>query len=88
MKRRVSRRRCLRTPTECGRREHGDSVLIGASSVAQIKEVRYVALRTRRRCSRSQNLDNLEKGPLPNEVVKALDAAWHRVKGQESVYFR
>ncbi|KAE9392441.1 Aldo/keto reductase [Gymnopus androsaceus JB14] len=43
---------------------HHDAVLIGASSVAHIE----------------QNLVDLEKGPLPEEVVKALDDAWESVK--------
>ncbi|KAK1830832.1 NADP-dependent oxidoreductase domain-containing protein [Podospora conica] len=37
-----------------------DGVIIGVSSVQQLEE----------------NLDHLEKGPLPEEVVKALDEAW------------
>ncbi len=37
-----------------------DGIIIGASSKQQLEE----------------NLDNLEKGPLPEEVVKALDDAW------------
>ncbi|VDB82821.1 unnamed protein product [Peniophora sp. CBMAI 1063] len=41
-------------------REHGDSVIIGASSVKHLE----------------QNLLDLEKGPLPEDVVKALDEAW------------
>ncbi|KAI0826485.1 Aldo/keto reductase [Trametes gibbosa] len=52
-------------------REHGDAVLIGASSVKHIE----------------QNLVDLEKGPLPDEVVKALDAAWLAVLPYSSVYF-
>jgi len=46
------------------KREHGDAILIGASSLKHIKE----------------NLDDLEKGPLPEEVVAALDKAWLTVK--------
>ncbi|KAE9389376.1 Aldo/keto reductase [Gymnopus androsaceus JB14] len=46
------------------KRQYGDAVLIGASSVAHIE----------------QNLVDLEKGPLPEEVVKALDDAWESVK--------
>ncbi|KAK7031734.1 Aldo/keto reductase [Favolaschia claudopus] len=46
------------------RREHGDAVLIGASSLEHIE----------------QNLVDLEKGPLPDEVVAALDDAWEKVK--------
>lgn len=46
------------------KREYGDSVIIGASSVEHLK----------------QNLIDLEKGPLPEEVVKSLDDAWGMVK--------
>lgn len=46
------------------KREHGDSVIIGASSVKHLQ----------------QNLDDLEKGPLPQEVVDSLDEAWNIVK--------
>ncbi|RDB24124.1 Aflatoxin B1 aldehyde reductase member 3 [Hypsizygus marmoreus] len=53
-------------------REHGDAVLIGASSVKHIE----------------QNLIDLEKGPLPDEVVKALDEAWLIAKPHASSYFR
>jgi len=53
------------------RREHGDAVLIGASSLAHIE----------------QNLVDLEKGPLPDEVLEALDAAWERVKPYASKYY-
>ncbi|KAJ6580796.1 Aldo/keto reductase [Mycena capillaripes] len=53
------------------RREHGDSVLIGASSLQHIE----------------QNLIDLEKGPLPDEVVKALDAAWQTVKADAAPYY-
>ncbi|KAF8996296.1 Aldo/keto reductase [Cyathus striatus] len=41
------------------KREHGDAVLIGASSLNHIK----------------QNLVDFEKGPLPEEVLKVLDEA-------------
>ncbi|CAF9922668.1 MAG: hypothetical protein GOMPHAMPRED_002639 [Gomphillus americanus] len=37
-----------------------DGIIIGVSSYEQLE----------------QNLDNLEKGPLPDSVVKALDEAW------------
>ncbi|KAJ7681956.1 Aldo/keto reductase [Mycena polygramma] len=50
------------------RREHGDAVIIGGSSAKHIEE----------------NLADLEKGPLPEEVVKALEAAWTAVKGSTS----
>lgn len=45
-------------------REHGDNVLIGASSNAHLEA----------------NLLDLEKGPLPEDVVKALDLAWEHVR--------
>jgi aflatoxin B1 aldehyde reductase len=50
------------------RRENGDAIIIGASNTNQLEE----------------NLINLEKGPLPEEVVAALDAAWERVRGTPS----
>ncbi|KAJ7499457.1 Aldo/keto reductase [Mycena latifolia] len=53
------------------RREHGDAVLIGASSLNHIE----------------QNLIDLEKGPLPDEVLKALDEAWFNVKSYASNYY-
>ncbi|KAJ7122982.1 Aldo/keto reductase [Mycena epipterygia] len=52
-------------------REHGDAVLIGASSLNHIE----------------QNLIDLEKGPLPEEVLKALDEAWLNVKAYASDYY-
>ncbi|KAJ7684994.1 Aldo/keto reductase [Mycena polygramma] len=54
------------------KREYGDSVLIGASSLEHIE----------------QNLIDLEKGPLPNEVVQALDEAWASVKSCSTKYFK
>ncbi|KAJ7612087.1 Aldo/keto reductase [Roridomyces roridus] len=53
------------------RAEHGDSVLIGSSSVDHIE----------------QNLLDLEKGPLSEDVVKALDEAWADVKGIAKPYY-
>ncbi|EPQ58870.1 Aldo/keto reductase [Gloeophyllum trabeum ATCC 11539] len=53
------------------KREHGDAILIGASSVQHIE----------------QNLIDLEQGPLPDEVIKALDNAWAAVKGIATPYF-
>lgn len=43
----------------------GDVVIIGASSTEQLES----------------NLVNLEKGPLPNDVLKALDEGWAKVMG-------
>ncbi|KZT21959.1 hypothetical protein NEOLEDRAFT_1150391 [Neolentinus lepideus HHB14362 ss-1] len=45
------------------RREHGDAVLIGASSVKHIQQ------------------NDLDKGPLPEEVIEVVDEAWASVKG-------
>ncbi|KAK6538077.1 hypothetical protein TWF694_010963 [Orbilia ellipsospora] len=52
--------------------EYGDAIIIGASSSKQLKE----------------NLENLAKGPLPDEVLKALDDGWDTVKGVCVPYFR
>ena len=35
----------------------------------------------------SQNLLDLEKGPLPQSVVQALDEAWDVVKGDVKKYW-
>jgi len=53
------------------KKEHGDAIIIGASSAKQLEE----------------NLVNLEKGPLPDEVLKAFDDGWVRVKGICANYF-
>ncbi|KAF3765558.1 Aldo/keto reductase [Cryphonectria parasitica EP155] len=53
------------------KREHGDAIIIGASSATQLEE----------------NLTNLEKGPLPEEMVKAFDEGWAIVKGVCKPYF-
>lgn len=53
------------------KRGYGDSILIGASSLNHIE----------------QNLVDLEKGPLPDEVVQTLDAAWLDVRPYASQYF-
>jgi len=46
------------------KKEHGDAVIIGASSTKHLEE----------------NLTDLEKGPLPDDVVQALDAGWEKTK--------
>lgn len=51
--------------------EHGDAIIIGASSTKHIEE----------------NLANLEKGPLPDSVVKAIEEAWKIVGGDNFVYW-
>ena len=48
-----------------------DGILIGISSIAQLEN----------------NLDNLEKGPLPDDVVKALDEAWLVSKADTANYW-
>ncbi|EKM52789.1 uncharacterized protein PHACADRAFT_212001 [Phanerochaete carnosa HHB-10118-sp] len=53
------------------KREHGDAIMIGGSGVEQVEE----------------NLTNLEKGPLPEDVVKTLDEVWLSVKAIAANYF-
>lgn len=53
------------------RREQGDKIIIGASSVGHLES----------------NMKDLEKGPLPEEVVKALDQGWERCKGVSIKYY-
>jgi len=54
------------------RRACGDAIIIGGSTLHHIEE----------------NLVNLEKGPLPAEVLAALDAAWASVKANSSTYYK
>jgi len=49
-----------------------DGVIIGVSNFSQLEG----------------NLKDLEKGPLPEEVVKALDEAWMVTKATAPTYFR
>ncbi|CRG87784.1 hypothetical protein PISL3812_04805 [Talaromyces islandicus] len=49
----------------------GDAVIIGASSLPQLE----------------QNLADLDKGPLPSDVVEALDKAWRITKGIVNNYW-
>ncbi|KAJ3472099.1 hypothetical protein NLG97_g11288 [Lecanicillium saksenae] len=48
-----------------------DGIIVGVSSVEQLEN----------------NLDNIEKGPLPEEVVKALDQAWEASKQDAPPYW-
>ncbi len=48
-----------------------DGIIIGVSSIGQL----------------DGNLTDLEKGPLPEEVVKALDDAWAITKADTTVYW-
>jgi aflatoxin B1 aldehyde reductase len=50
---------------------HGDAVIVGASSVHHLEA----------------NLLDSEKGRLPAEVVRSLDAGWERCKGVASNYW-
>lgn len=51
--------------------EYGDAVIIGAGKLSHLE----------------QNLSGLEEGPLPDEVVAALDAAWLMCKAVSTNYF-
>lgn len=53
------------------KKENGDAVIIGASSIGHLKE----------------NLVDMEKGPLPEEVIHALDKAWEVCKGTAWNYY-
>ena len=48
------------------KKELGDGVIVGASSTGHLKE----------------NLESLDEGPLPDEVVEALDRGWAEIRGQ------
>lgn len=54
------------------KKEYDDAVITGASSATQLEE----------------NLANLEKGPLPEEMVKAFDDGWEIVKEVCGPYFQ
>ncbi|KAF3934440.1 hypothetical protein ABW19_dt0200180 [Dactylella cylindrospora] len=53
------------------KKELGDAVIFGASKLPHAES----------------NLDDLEKGPLPDEVVEALDSAWTIIRGADIKYF-
>ena len=53
-------------------KDGNDGVIIGISSVEQLEN----------------NLDNLEKGPLPDEVVQAMDEAWQVSKVDSVPYWQ
>ena len=52
-------------------KDGGDGIIIGVSSAQQLDE----------------NLTNLEKGPLPDDVVQALDEAWAVTKADTVDYY-
>lgn len=51
--------------------ENGDGVVIGSSSAKQLK----------------QNMDAMNEGPLPLEVVDALNQGWEVIRGKELIYW-
>ena len=53
------------------KKEHGDAVIIGASSTKQLEA----------------NMEDLEKGPLPQEMVDAFDKGWLIVKRDARQYW-
>jgi len=53
-------------------KDGNDGVIIGVSSLSQLEG----------------NLRDLEKGPLPEEVVQILDQAWNTVKASSPTYWR
>ncbi|KAF8573618.1 Aldo/keto reductase [Ramaria rubella] len=53
------------------KKEYGDAIIIGASSTKHVE----------------QNLIDLEKGPIPQSVLDALDQAWAIVQGDVSKYW-
>jgi aflatoxin B1 aldehyde reductase len=70
------------TPVEVGLRwvvhhsalnilDGNDGIIVGTSSVKQLKET----------------LDNIEKGPLPEEVLKVLDEAWEITRSSCPTYW-
>ncbi|CAF1044133.1 unnamed protein product [Rotaria sp. Silwood1] len=50
----------------------GDGIIIGAGSVEQLKS----------------NLNDLQKEPLPDEVIRALDEAWQSTRAVAKTYWR
>ena len=53
------------------KREQGDAIIIGASSIKHIEE----------------NLVDLEKGPLPEDVLEVLDKGWEGCRGVSIKYW-
>ncbi|KAA8904689.1 hypothetical protein TRICI_005386 [Trichomonascus ciferrii] len=51
--------------------KHGDAIVMGASSIRQLKS----------------NLDDLGKGPLPETMLQVLDTAWTKTNSVASKYF-
>lgn len=53
-------------------KESGDAIIIGASSTKHIKS----------------NLDDLDKGPLPEELAEEVSGLWTTLKPYANSYFR
>lgn len=53
------------------KREFGDAIIVGASSVKHLEE----------------NLEDLEKGALPEDVLEALEKAWAKTRGVAPKYW-
>lgn len=53
-------------------KETGDAIIIGASSLKHLE----------------QNLKDLEKGPLPENVVQAVESAYSKVRAVAPVYYQ
>ncbi|KAG5654854.1 hypothetical protein KAF25_010978 [Fusarium avenaceum] len=53
-------------------KDGNDGVIVGVSSLSQLES----------------NLNNLDKGPLPDEVVEVLDKAWEITKHSSITYWR
>lgn len=49
-----------------------DGIILGISSYEQLEK----------------NLADCEKGPLPTEIVEALDKAWEHARGEAATYWR
>ena len=52
--------------------EKGDAIIIGASKITQMQ----------------QNIDALEKGPLPEPILNAMSSAWEIAKPDSPAYFK
>ena len=73
-------------------KEYSDAVLIGASRLVSCDEHESESGEANPEIWNStkhieQNLKDLEKGPLPEDVVKALDGAWEKVRPLTSRYW-
>jgi len=84
------------------RKEKGDAIIIGASSVKHMVCIRNCivlvmrfftiiqftySISTKANREQESNMENLEKGPLPDEVVEALNQGWDRCKGNAIQYW-